>query len=73
LPRKEFHLLYELVQHAGALLVRQHLLDTVWGPGYSGDPQTIDVHVGRLRRRLGDHRRIRTVWGVGYLFEVNGN
>lgn len=69
LPRKEFHLLYLLVAGAGAVLPRQHLLDTVWGPGYPGDPQTIDVHIARLRRRIGDARRIRTIRGVGYLFE----
>jgi DNA-binding response OmpR family regulator len=71
LRRKELHLLYELMCNAGAVLPRQHLLDVVWGPGYARDPQTVDVHIARLRRHIGDPRNIRTIRGVGYVYEAD--
>ena len=71
LSAREFQLLRCLVQHAGSPVSRAELLDRVWGQEATPSPQTVDVHVAWLRRKLeADPRRpvlIRTVHGVGYL------
>ncbi|WP_398958214.1 winged helix-turn-helix domain-containing protein [Streptomyces sp. GC420] len=66
----EFELLTHLVQHPGRVHSREHLVDRVWGYGHVGDGRTVDVHVARLRRKLGKaHRqRIVTVRRVGYKY-----
>ena len=55
-------------------LSREQLLEQVWGYDYFGDSRTVDVHVKRLREKLPDGEQmgwmIKTVWGVGYKFEV---
>jgi DNA-binding response OmpR family regulator len=66
LAAREFDLLAHLASHRGLALTRRQLLDGVWGPGWVGDERTVDVHVGQLRRKLGDDLRLSTVWGVGY-------
>jgi two-component system response regulator RegX3 len=70
LPPKEFELMAVLVEHAGRVLTRDHLIDDVWGPHYVGDTKTLDVHIRRLRTRVEtdphDPTRILTVRGVGY-------
>lgn len=70
LKPREFDLLYFLVLHAGRTWTRDQLLDRVWGPGYSGDSRTVDLHVRRLRAKIeddsSDPQFIETVWGVGY-------
>jgi DNA-binding response OmpR family regulator len=66
LAPKEFDLLWELVDHRGLVLTRDQLLERVWGYTFAGDTRTVDVHVGQLRRKLGEACPIVTVWGVGY-------
>ena len=69
LTNKEFSLLSVLAKSADRVLTRQHLLDTVWGYSYYGDARTLDVHIRRLRQKLGDCGDcIETVVGVGYRF-----
>jgi len=72
LTRKEFALLEALASYPNRLAARQKLLDDVWGYSYFGDTRTLDVHIRRLRQKLGEcASRIETVVGVGYRF--NGN
>jgi len=66
LATRELDLLTHLAVHRGLALSRQQLLDGVWGPGWVGDPRTVDVHVRQLRKKLGDALPLATVWGVGY-------
>ncbi|MFN8018371.1 MAG: response regulator transcription factor [Acidimicrobiales bacterium] len=66
LAAREFDLLAHLAAHRGQVLSRQQLLDGVWGEGWVGDERTVDVHVRQLRKKLGDHLPLATVWGVGY-------
>jgi DNA-binding response OmpR family regulator len=69
LTRKEFALLEHLIKNAGRVAARQQLLDNVWGYSYFGDTRTLDVHIRRLRQKMGDCARcIETVVGVGYRF-----
>jgi DNA-binding response OmpR family regulator len=69
LTRKEFALLVHLVKNIGRVPTRQQLLDHVWGYSYYGDGRTLDVHIRRLRQKLGDCGNcIETVVGVGYRF-----
>ena len=69
LTRKEFALLTHLVQNSGRVAMRQQLLDNVWGYSYFGDTRTLDVHIRRLRQKLGDCGNcIETVVGIGYRF-----
>jgi DNA-binding response OmpR family regulator len=69
LTRKEFALLTNLVKNAGRVATRQNLLDNVWGYSYFGDTRTLDVHIRRLRQKLGDcSSSIETVVGIGYRF-----
>lgn len=72
---KEFDLLVELIRHPGQVFTREQLVERVWGYEYLGDGATIDVHVWRLRSKLGETGRqaryIQTVWGVGYCLRVN--
>ncbi|MBA2379922.1 MAG: response regulator transcription factor [Blastocatellia bacterium] len=69
LTRKEFALLEHLVKNAGRVATRQQLLDNVWGYSYFGDTRTLDVHIRRLRQKMGDcGSSIETVVGVGYRF-----
>jgi len=66
LTRKEFALLTELARNQGRVLTREVLLDRVWGMIYYGDSRTLDVHIRRLRQKLGDPAIIETVTGIGY-------
>ena len=69
LTRKEFSLLAALARGAGRVATRQQLLDNVWGYEYYGDTRTLDVHIRRLRQKLGPcGDAIETVVGVGYRF-----
>lgn len=72
LPPKELELLYFLASSPNQVFTREQLLDQVWGYDYMGDSRTVDVHIKRLREKLGDHDAwsLHTVWGVGYRFEV---
>ena len=72
-PPKELELLNCLASHPNRVYTRDQLLDEVWGFEYYGDSRTIDVHVKRLREKLSgasDQWELKTVWGVGYKFEV---
>jgi two-component system, OmpR family, alkaline phosphatase synthesis response regulator PhoP len=69
LTRKEFALLAHLLKNMGRVASRQQLLDSVWGYTYFGDGRTLDVHIRRLRQKLGECSGcIETVVGVGYRF-----
>ncbi len=70
LTRKEFDLLVELIRRRGRVLTRERLLETVWGYEYPGETRTVDVHVRRLRQKLGTpvDERVETVVGVGYRY-----
>ncbi|EEG31741.1 response regulator receiver domain protein [[Clostridium] methylpentosum DSM 5476] len=73
-PPKELELLFHLASTPNRVYTRDQLLDEVWGFEYYGDSRTIDVHVKRLREKLegvSDKWALKTVWGVGYKFEVN--
>ena len=75
-PPKELELLFHLASNPNRVYTRDQLLDEVWGFEYYGDSRTIDVHVKRLREKLegvSDKWALKTVWGVGYKFEVAEN
>ena len=75
-PPKEMELLYHLAASPNRVYTRNQLLDEVWGFDYFGDSRTVDVHIKRLREKLegvSDKWSLKTVWGVGYKFEVTGN
>jgi DNA-binding response OmpR family regulator len=71
LTRKEFSLLSELARNQGRVMTREVLLDRVWGLTYYGDSRTLDVHIRRLRQKLGDPSLIETVTGIGYRLSDN--
>ncbi len=70
----EFELLRYLVQHPGRVHSREHLLSQVWGYDYYGGTRTVDVHIRRLRAKLGPEHEtlIGTVRNVGYHFTPRG-
>ncbi|MBR3404287.1 MAG: response regulator transcription factor [Firmicutes bacterium] len=75
MPPKELELLFFLSSHPNQVFTREQLLNQIWGYEYYGDTRTVDVHIKRIREKLGtdeDHPSwsIKTVWGVGYKFEV---
>lgn len=73
-PPKELELLYFLASNYNHVFTRDQLLDRVWGYDYVGDSRTVDVHIKRLREKLegvSDKWNLKTVWGVGYKFEVH--
>ena len=75
IPPKELELLYFLASNYNRVFTRDQLLDKVWGFDYLGDSRTVDVHVKRLREKLegvSDKWILKTVWGVGYKFELLG-
>ncbi len=75
MPPKELELLFFLASHPNQVFTREQLLNQIWGYEYYGDTRTVDVHIKRIREKLDndDHNEpwgIKTVWGVGYKFEV---
>jgi DNA-binding response OmpR family regulator len=73
LPPKELELLYFLASNPNKVFTREQLLEHVWGFDFYGDSRTVDVHVKRLREKIdipGQIWQLKTVWGVGYKFEV---
>jgi len=72
LSRKEFDLLAELVAHAGEVVRREDLMSRVWDVNWFGSTKTLDVHIGWLRRKLGDPTYVDTVRGVGFRFASPG-
>ncbi len=71
LTRKEFALIAALVANAGEIMRREVLLNGVWGYGPMIRTRTLDVHIRRLRKKLGSYgdRYIETIFGVGYRFQ----
>ena len=75
-PPKEMELIYHLAGNPNRVYTRDQLLDEVWGFEYYGDSRTVDVHVKRLREKLegvSEQWSLKTVWGVGYKFEVRND
>lgn len=72
LSYKEFELLSYFLENQGIALSREKILNNVWNYDYFGDARTIDTHVKKLRSKLGEKGEyIKTIWGMGYKFEVN--
>ncbi|MBL0385583.1 response regulator transcription factor [Tumebacillus sp. ITR2] len=74
LPPKEMDLLYFLASHPNQVFTRQQLLNELWGLDFEGDPRTVDVHIKRIREKLGNPNSywvVKTIRGVGYKFEVD--
>ena len=74
-PPKELELLFHLASSPNRVFTRNQLLDEVWGFDYFGDSRTVDVHIKRLREKLegvSEQWSLKTVWGVGYKFELHG-
>ena len=67
-PKKEFELLALLISKPGKVFTRDIILENVWGGEVVVGDRTIDVHIRKLREKLGDHY-IKTIKGVGYKFE----
>lgn len=68
---KEFELLVYFMENQKIALTREKILNHVWNYDYFGDARTIDTHVKKLRSKLGDKGNyIKTIWGMGYKFEV---
>ena len=68
---KEFELLTYFVENQKMALSREKILNNVWDYDYFGDARTIDTHVKKLRSKLGEKGNyIKTIWGMGYKFEV---
>lgn len=71
LTPKEFELLFYFARHPKQVFSREQLLEQVWGYEFYGDERTVDVHIKRLRKKLGQEKQpfFHTVWGVGYKFD----
>ena len=68
---KEFELLAYFIDNKGVALSRERILNNVWNYDYFGDARTIDTHVKKLRNKMGEQGKyIKTIWGMGYKFEV---
>lgn len=72
MPPKEIELLFFLASHPNKVFTREQLLEQVWGFEYFGDSRTVDVHIKRIREKMpvSEGWSIKTVWGIGYKFEV---
>lgn len=74
LSYKEFELLSYFLENAGIALSREKILNHVWNYDYFGDARTIDTHVKKLRSKIGTKGEyIKTIWGMGYKFEVSND
>lgn len=75
LTKKEIEILWTLASSRNKLFTRENLLNSLWGYDYYGDSRTVDSHIKRLRGKLDAYEHptweIKTVWGMGYKFEVN--
>lgn len=72
MPPKELELLFYMASNPNQVFSREQLLDRIWGYEYIGDTRTVDVHVKRIREKIEetDYWAMKTVWGIGYKFEV---
>jgi two-component system, OmpR family, response regulator ResD len=77
LTKKEFEILWTLAEHPGKVFSRDNLLESLWGYDYFGDTRTVDTHIKRLRAKVEAAQpegfSIKTIWGVGYRLELDGN
>lgn len=75
LTKKEIETMWTLASNPNKVFTRDNLLDSLWGFDYFGDSRTVDSHIKRLRAKLDaiDHPNwsIKTIWGVGYKFEID--
>ena len=75
LTKKEIELLWTMATNMNKLFTRENLLNSLWGYDYFGDSRTVDSHIKRLRAKLDAYTHpaweIKTVWGMGYKFEVH--
>jgi two-component system, OmpR family, alkaline phosphatase synthesis response regulator PhoP len=69
LPKKEFEVLYYLAKKAGRVFSREELLNKIWGTDVAVTPRTVDVHIRKIREKLGE-KYIKTIKGVGYKFDT---
>ena len=69
LPKKEFEVVYSLAKKAGRVFSRQELLNAIWGTAIEVTPRTVDVHIRKIREKLGEDY-IKTIKGVGYKFDA---
>ncbi|PWM37013.1 MAG: DNA-binding response regulator [Clostridiales bacterium] len=72
LTPKEYELLTVLISNRNIALSRERLLELVWGYDFEGESRTVDVHIQKLRRKLGWEERIKTVYKLGYRLEAHG-
>ena len=72
LTAREFALLIHLCERRGRVVSREEALERVWGDNYEGGARTVDIHVRRLRKKLGKALPLRTVRGAGYKVSVTG-
>ncbi len=74
LTKKEIEILWTLATNKNRVFSRENLLNSLWGYDYYGDNRTVDSHIKRLRAKLDEYEHpaweIKTIWGVGYKFEV---
>lgn len=70
LTNREFMLLEVLINNRNIALSRERLLDLVWGYDFEGDVRTVDVHITKLRKKLGLGKYIKTVYKLGYRLEI---
>ena len=74
LTKKEIEILWTLATNTNKVFSRENLLNTLWGYDYFVDNRTVDSHIKRLRAKLDEYDHptweIKTIWGVGYKFEV---
>ncbi len=77
LTKKELEILWTLATNRNKVFSRDNLLNSLWGYDYFGDNRTVDSHIKRLRSKLDEYPHngweIRTIWGVGYKFEVKSD
>ena len=74
MTKKEIEILWTLSTNQNKVFTRENLLDLIWGFDYFGDSRTVDTHIKRLRAKLDnyEHKKwnIKTIWGVGYKFDI---
>ena len=66
----EYQLLMYFYENRNVALSREKILGAVWGYDYFGNTRTVDIHVLRLRKKLGLDNEIRTIFKIGYIFDV---
>lgn len=67
----EFEMLVLMVKNSYKVFTREELLDKIWGYDFSGNTRAVDIHIKRIRKKLLEHEdAIKTIYGVGYRFEV---